>query len=378
MTISKEYIQSKIVEVLKKVHKHPLKWKVKNFSNRIQFACPYCGDSEKDLTNLRGNLNDNNQYKCFNCFKDSNFLQICKDFTIDLDTDVRIELSNTEQFNKTSYKKQSDSVIYTHLDKLIDFDRFTDFMNNGEHFITDFSPVKEGGIIDLYLNNRGIDKTLREHIYQATFWRTAEFKEPVICILNKRDNKLLGMQVRNIKDGKYRSFKIFNYETIHKWMFSEELSPEEYDSYNKLSYYFNILNISFDDTISIFEGYLDSIFYPNAIGVTGVNTPVDFFENNNLDTQFFYDNDDAGYIKSEDKIKRGFKVFLWKKLFDELSRKQRDPYKALYRLQTIKDLNKLSTIYSNPYKSLKLPEYFSKDIMDIKWLPKIKKTYTKR
>jgi len=379
--LTKEYVEGKLIEVLKKVHTNPVKWKVRHYRDRFNFSCVYCGDSEKDPTNFRGNIKfDNNQYKCFNCFKNSNFLKICRDFSVDIDVDIRIELSNAESNHKIDYKKKSDSIVYTHLDKLIDFSKFSDFLNTGEHFITNFSPVKENGIIDLYLNSRGITKSMRENIYEAVNWKNADYKEPVICILNRRDDKLLGMQIRNLKDGKYRSFKIFNYETIHKWLNPEEsyLEQDEYDAYNKLSYYFNILNISFDDTISIFEGYLDSIFYPNSIGVTGVNTPTDFFENNSLDIQFFYDNDDTGYIKSEDKIKSGFKVFLWKKLFDDLCLDKSEPYKFLNRLQKIKDLNKLATIYHNPYKTLKLNQYFSKDILDIKWLPKIKKTYKVR
>lgn len=381
--LTHEYIESKIIEVLKKVHKNPVKWKIRKYSDRLNFSCMYCGDSEKDPTNFRGNLRyDGFHYKCFNddCDKNSSFLRICRDFNVDIDTDIRLELNNSESATKTDYKKKSDSIVYTHLDKLIDFKKLTEYLNTGSHFITNFGPVKENGIIDLYLNSRGITKEYRENLYEGVFWKSGDYKEPVICILNRRDDKILGMQIRNIKDGKYRSFKIYNYETIHKWIHNEDefLSQEEYDSYNRLSYYFNILNISFDDTISIFEGYLDSIFYPNSIGVTGVNTPTDFFENNSLDVQYFYDNDNAGYLKSDDKIKAGFKVFLWKKLFDHLSDGKKDPYKYLYKLESIKDLNKLATIHSNPYKTLKLNEYFSKDIMDIKWIPKIKKTYKLR
>ena len=70
--------------------------------------------------------------------------------------------------------------------------------------------------------------------------------------------------------------------------------------YNKLSYYFNILNIDFSQKITVFEGYLDSLFYPNSIGLVGVNTDSRFLENNNLDLQFFFDNDEAGF-KSRSK-----------------------------------------------------------------------------
>ena len=45
------------------------------------------------------------------------------------------------------------------------------------------------------------------------------------------------------------------------------------------------------------------------------------------------------------------------------------------RIKTVKDLNKLSQITNNPNVSydLKLNDFFSKDIYDIKWIPAIKK-----
>ena len=150
--------------------------------------------------------------------------------------------------------------------------------------------------------------------------------------------------------------------------------------YNKLSYFFNILNVDFSHTVTIFEGYIDSLFYPNSIGVVGVNTDVKFLETNNLEIQYFYDNDIAGYKKSEKKIKDGFKVFLWNKLFENVvdNKKSDDPYKLLNRINKVKDLNKLAEFANNPYSKLKLSNFFSEDIYDIKYLPKIKYTKASR
>jgi hypothetical protein len=150
--------------------------------------------------------------------------------------------------------------------------------------------------------------------------------------------------------------------------------------YNKLSYYFNILNIDFSDTVTVFEGYLDSLFFPNSIGVVGVETDMKFLESNNLDIRYFYDNDSAGFDKSEQKMKEGFPVFLWKKLFQDIvdRKKSADPYGLMYRISKIKDLNKLSEMVNNPYKTLNLSEFFSKDMLDVRWLPKREKKYIKK
>jgi len=101
-------------------------------------------------------------------------------------------------------------------------------------------------------------------------------------------------------------------------------------------------------------------------------------ESNNIDIQYFFDNDDAGYDKSIEKINIGFRVFLWKKLFDDIVKKKRskDPYDLLRRISTVKDLNKLSTMVDKPYSTLELYNYFSIDIYDKIYIPdseKVKK-----
>jgi hypothetical protein len=188
-----------------------------------------------------------------------------------------------------------------------------------------------------------------------------------------RDDKVLGLQTRNLKEGKNRDFKIYNYQSIYELMYKTEADAFDISVYNKLSYYFNILNINFDEKITIFEGYLDSLFYPNSIGCVGVNTSLDFFENNGLDIQYFYDNDMAGFTKTDEKIKSGFNCFLWNKLIEDVIKRKKtdDPYSMEYRLKKIKDLNKLASLVPNPYKTLELENYFSRDVFDLNYVPKI-------
>jgi hypothetical protein len=172
-------------------------------------------------------------------------------------------------------------------------------------------------------------------------------------------------------------FKIFNFENLLEWVNLIKEEPIEIDInemviYNKLSYYFNILNVDFGEKITVFEGYLDSLFYPNSIGLVGVNTDYKLIESSGVEIQYFFDNDEAGFIKSEEKLKEGFPVFLWRKLFEDIVEKKKsdDPYKLLYRISKVKDINKLAELVPNPYKKLDLFDFFSKDELDIKWIPK--------
>jgi len=50
----------------------------------------------------------------------------------------------------------------------------------------------------------------------------------------------------------------------------------------------------------------------------------------------------------------------------------------MYRINKVKDLNKLAELVPMPYSKLGLKEFFSKDVLDLRWIPKKeKKKYQK-
>jgi hypothetical protein len=198
---------------------------------------------------------------------------------------------------------------------------------------------------------------------------TPKWKEKVIVILNKSGKKVLGLQVRNLKPGEKRFFKIFNFEKLHNMLYPEApLDEIEAISYNKLSNFYNILNVNWDDPVTIFEGYLDSIFYTNSIGAIGLNSinEMEFLMSEDLDIQFYFDQDAVGIEKSIKMLEKDHKVFLWQKLIENLLKNKIDKYQAKNKLLKIKDLNALVQEMKNtdPYHKLKLDKCFSKDIFD--------------
>ena len=50
-----------------------------------------------------------------------------------------------------------------------------------------------------------------------------------------------------------------------------------------------------------------------------------------------------------------------------------DPFLMKTRLDKVKDLNKLATLVKNPFKELDLDSFFSKDVFDSIFIPKVKK-----
>ena len=374
--MDKVYIRNMVQNILNKEFSNQSKRKAVDYVDRVNMACPYCGDSHRNNHAKRGNLYYNRLiFICFNCDKKTTFDRMCKDFNEQLDPDKKLEM--IEHLNSVmTYSDYQGDFVDAKFENLIELSELERVFNADLTPISDFRPIQVNGGVYKYLVGRGIPPEYHTNIYQAKYWKNEDESEWIIVSLNRKGNKVLGMQTRNLKEGKRRSFKIYNYENLLEWT---NLGKEETESditelviYNKLSYYFNILNVDLGSRITVFEGYLDSLFFPNSIGLVGVNTDYRFLEDNNLDIQYFFDNDEAGYKKSEEKLKEGFPIFLWKKLFEDIVDKKNadDPFRLLHRISKVKDINKLAELVPSPYKKLNLQDFFSKDVLDIKWLPK--------
>ena len=377
------YITSLLQQIVDAEFSTSVERKIFNHGNRLNLRCPYCHEGNTK-TKKRGNLYfDKMIYVCFRCGKKTTFDKILKDFSLTIDPEKKLELINYLN-DQISYQDVQDDIFEHKFDKLIDLKEIERIFNDGQHVITDFKPVVNNGKVYQYLISRAIPQNLQKNIWEGKYWINSDRWEPVIIILNRKGEKVLGAQIRNLKSGKARLFKIYNFETLYKWVKDVEevtdIDISELVIYNKLSYYFNILNIDFSDRITIFEGYLDSLFYPNSLGVVGVNTDLRFIETNNLDIQYFYDNDEVGHKNAETKIREGRRVFLWKKLFEDIvnQKKSDDPYNLMWRINEIKDLNTLSELVNDLVTKLNLEKYFSLDILDLSWIPKRERKFHKK
>lgn len=381
--MDKSYVNGLVQSVLNKEFSNQQKRKAVPYEDRVNFACPYCGDSHKNNHAKRGNLYYNRLiFICFNCDKKTTLDRFCKDFNEVLDPEKKLEM--IEHLNSVmTYSDFEGDFVDARFEDLIDLSELERVFSQDLTPISDFKPIQVNGGVYKYLIGRGIPPEYHKNIYQAKYWKNEDEHEWIIAMLNRRGEKVLGMQIRNLKEGKKRMFKIYNYENLLEWISIGKDIPEsdmaETVIYNKLSYYFNILNVDFGSKITVFEGYLDSLFYPNSIGLVGVNTDYRFLENNNLELQYFFDNDEAGYKKSEEKVKSGYPVFLWQKLFEDIVQKKNsdDPYKLLHRISKVKDINKLCHLVPDAHKKLELEKFFSKDVLDVKWIPKFKRVKKK-
>ena len=347
---------------------------------RINFACPYCGDSEKSNSKKRGNLYLNTLiYRCFNCGEKGNFTKLCRDFDQTIDPEDRLKIYN--YVDARSFTKGDDYQL-ENLDKLLSLEGWVKFMNeHPKSWISDIKPIEKHSHYYYYLTK---DRLIfnHENIYQGIYQKFKGdkriFYTKVIILLNRCGDKLIGVQLRNLeKDKEKRFFKIVDFEELYNYMNPDHpLDEMEAIPYNKLSHFFNIMNVDFNKPVSIFEGYLDSTFCPNSIGMVGANNDedlLDFLTNadEHLDLRFFYDYDETGLKKAVKMIKKGYPVFLWKKLFDTLINRSKDKYKAEKFLKNIIDLNQLVVKFkaSDIYYKFKLENFYSSDEFDSIYLP---------
>jgi len=176
------------------------------------------------------------------------------------------------------------------------------------------------------------------------------------------------MQLRNLrKEKEKRIYKFVSFQEMYNLMNPQDpLDEIEAVQYNKASAMFNMLNIDYDSTIHVFEGYLDSVFFPNSIALVGLDTDISILSNENLDLKFVLDTDAAGQNKAKEMIDSGYSVFLWKKLFNHLSKGKGSKFK-FHLENNVKDINKLAEFYKDPnvYQNLKLYDFFAKDQFDL-------------
>ena len=70
MIMDKVYIKSLVQNVINKEFSNQHKRRIDEYADRLNLACPYCGDSSKSVYKKRGNLYFNKLfYICFNCDK---------------------------------------------------------------------------------------------------------------------------------------------------------------------------------------------------------------------------------------------------------------------------------------------------------------------
>lgn len=339
----------KIKSLLKRNHVSSGKSELKEMHQRLNFACPYCGDSTEDTNKKRGNLYwESLSFHCFNCSKHRDVDSFLRDFeeTFD-DADTRIELLKLIRERKR-YEVGDNSIkfdLFLQLDDLsISKDELFNFLN----------------IYPINKNSRRAYPYLKSRLLTGNLERFAfDPRKNTLYVFNMdiTGEKIIGYQVRNLEESsaKYLSYNIERiYNRLNKPL---NISSEKMNSLNKISMLFGILHLDFARDFTVCEGPIDAMFMKNSIGLTGVKKNVDDFDE--LDSvKYFFDNDYEGKKKIIEKMKIRKRGFLWKKYISEnnLSR---------HKLKDLNDLVKIAFKENRKDILTNINLYFSDNPRDI-------------
>ena len=364
-------IEEKIQRILdKKFVKDSFhKRRIDHYSDRINFACPFCGDSLKDPRKKRFNIYLNSlSCHCFNCNHHSGINTFLRQFDEELSMEDKIQVHEIQQSSKKFEKKLSSgqtSFSFRLLDKLaIPKSILFKFLN-----LT--TPYKSKECSE-YLNSRCIN--IKQWKY---FAYNEKSKELYILNINSND-RVIGMQIRqldvNSKKPRYltRSLskmynKLFNKDISllierllkdmdngEKYIIEEDGIENIQANIDRLSGIFNVMNVNMNIPLTIVEGPIDCLCISNAIalqGATKLNNYFDDIEN----VRFLFDNDKIGKEHAINKLKSNKKIFLWGLYMKKMNIKN--------NIKDINDVIRLNYFDENLYESC-----FSNDEFDVLFL----------
>jgi DNA-directed RNA polymerase subunit M/transcription elongation factor TFIIS len=290
-------IQKLLQEILDSRFPEHEKRRISEKVGRLNFACPYCGDSYSELHKKRGNIyTENFGYHCYNCGKHTTVRGLFKDFSKQLDTNEIIYIQSQQQ-EFTPSTKSIDPFVF--LDKGL-----IEKVSLSRSALDEFYgavPVDNSRIFQ-YLKKRCQPE------FTKFSWDSEKEKLYIYHTVPGTD-RALGFQVRNFKSTpKYMTWKLSRiYEDLG-------VQPtEDVLEIDKISTTFGILQLDFKQPITVFEGPLDSFLFKNAVATC--SSKIDFpLEMGSI--RYMYDYDAAGREASMEKLLAGYPVFLWKKYLD--------------------------------------------------------------
>lgn len=357
-----EKIYNSVQDILNKHFTSGGKTEIKDMRDRLNFACPYCGDSYDNPNAKRGNLFlDSLTYHCFNggCNKHVSFNQMIKDFRSngEMTIDERLKIIEISKKNSNKHRSHQTSNLKFHL-----FQKLNEMAIPLEDFykFTNTSPVKKGEYGYDFVKSRLLIHSLDEF--------AIKYNKLYILNLTPDKQKVFGYQIRFINPtpgfGKYATGNLEKIRKLCKLPYQPINDIDETDllQMNKLSLLFNIMNINFARDTTVFEGPLDSKFMKNSLGLATVNKDTNMFDEIST-IRYFFDNDIAGKTKMMDLLKRGKKVFMWKKFISDYNL---DKY-IDNEIKEIKDLNDVVKLcFKNKLNAIKfVNKYFTNNSFDL-------------
>jgi hypothetical protein len=178
-----------------------------------------------------------------------------------------------------------------------------------------------------------------------------------LWILNRGlEGKIIGAQSRRMKGYGSRYLTYDLPKIYEEWQKPLELAPEELTKLAKASTLFGIMQVNFQQPVTLFEGPIDAKFMHNSIALATAGRSTEEFDEM-ATVRYMFDNDVTGKKKMIEKLKRGRAVFMWTKFLADF---ELDKY-------NIKDLNDLIKVcYQQKSTAWKqIENYFTSSELDL-------------
>ena len=342
----KNRIKLALKQVCVEAHSVPNKQLLKDMSGRITLACPYCGDSSTDDTAKRGNMYwDTLQYHCYNCSEHTNLYGLLKDHEIRMpnsgDSFTIIDFIKANKSQVSQEQVLQNRSLLSVQERAISIDDFKQIFA-----ARDITP---GDWIWFQLKARLLHNKADEFLFSP--------KGNRLWILNRgADNKIIGAQSRKMKGYGSRYLTYDLPKLYEEWGKPLDLPPDELTKLAKASTLFGIMQVNFQQPVTLFEGPIDAKFMHNSLALATAGRSTEEFDEM-ATVRYMFDNDKTGKKKMAENLKKGRPVFMWSKFL------------ADFKLDTynIKDLNDLVKVCFEQKSSAwkQIENYFTTSELDL-------------
>jgi len=309
--------------------------------DKINFACPYCGDSKSDSRKKRGNLYpERGFYKCYNdgCGVKVDLPRFISKFSLKYSLGVPDVKAQVKWVPQTTKKKRGSLIellinnqVGEHLlriDQLVE--RFS---------LTPCDEAEPESRVGEFIETRRLSAIPSFH--ECAYFDSRDDKV-YLFNLDLRSGKVLGFAIRRLgEEITGPKYLIKNYSELKKNGLVRGIADEVISDIDNINNYFNVLNVDFTKPVMVTEGQIDAMFLRNAIATTGISKSKLLLENllSKSNTLILFDSDIAGKTQSVDLIKKGYHVFLWNRVMMDL--RQKHPNVDYRTIRSIKDVNDL-------------------------------------
>lgn len=310
--------------------------------DKLNFSCPYCGDSATDSNKKRGHLYLSTQtYKCYNdgCSVWVPLEKFIKEFALKYRLGIPDVGEKRASFEPNVSSKKKGFLIEFLINREVGA-KLLSIKDLCERFLlVPCSEAPAESPIALFVEKR---KIANLPVFKQSCYYDSREDKVYLFNLDIKSGKVIGFAIRRIDDSwTGPKYDIKNYSEFKKNGLVRNMEDEFIEKVNTINNYFNLLNVDFTKKVTIVEGQIDSMFIKNCIATTGVTKSKKILGSliTKSNSRVLFDNDDAGRNESLALLKQGYPVFLWKKLTYSL---RRDYPKYLRIINSeIKDVNDL-------------------------------------